>query len=133
MPEVTLPVIETLLSPPLRLLARRPASGALIGRGRLPNWQGGASFGAWGLSFTVADIPVGLGYTETLFHEYELPLFQIAVWYRDIEGLPHIQEQYSSRVEFGTWRFENGLAYAVDYWVLPFCSVSWSYLELPPN
>jgi len=130
MPDVIQPVAETLIHPPLGVCRPHLQPELLTGVGHLPRFaqpENGISYGAY---FTIEAIPDHLGRTSSNRPVYDLPLLTLTFLERLQTGVavPSWAVAVHQEQEVVRW-FSFPLA-AVEYYVLPGCSWSWSYLLL---
>ena len=130
MPDLTQPVAEILLSPPLGFLRPHLQPEILTGTGTLPRLSHVAVSLQYGCIFTAISIPPYLGHTTSLRPTYRYPLLEL--WFvaelgtgSGIRAAKTELNEPEAAVRF----FSLELA-SIEYSVLPGVEVAWSYLTL---
>jgi len=129
-PDLTQPVAEVLLSPPLGFLRPHLQPEILTGTGTLPRLSHVAVSLQYGCIFTAIVIPPYLGRTTSLRPTYRYPLLEI--WFvaelgtgTAVRAAKFDMSEPETSVRF----FSLELA-SIEYSVLPGVQVAWSYLML---
>lgn len=134
MPDISVPIFDTLVHPPLGLLTRSLIPGTFTGSGNLtrpaplaiPPFQ---NVNAYGLTWDIFTIASTVGFESGFPTVYEERICQLATVHTDVSGHDVISEYHEFNVEGIYWLWENaGPAYVhyeipsnvvlVLYWLL---------------
>jgi hypothetical protein len=129
-PDLTQPVAEVLLSPPLGFLHPHLQPEVLTGSGTLPRLSHVPVSLQYGCIFTAFTIPPGLGHTTSLRPTYRFPLMEL--WF--VAELGTTASVRAAKFEMTepemSVRFFSLELSSLEYSVLPGVEVAWSYLTL---
>lgn len=129
MVDLTTPVSEAILHPPLTVLTPFLQPELLSGNGTLPRWLlGEVGHPIHGVLFTVHTLPPYLGHTTGPFPEYFLPLAKIYYYAYLRTAATVISAVDEMHREELVWLRDNLGGPTVGYSVLPGVVLSWSYL-----
>lgn len=130
MPDLTQPVAEVLLSPPLGFLHPHLQPEVLTGSGTLPRLSHVPVSLQYGCIFTAVFIPPYLGRTTSLRPTYRFPLLEL--WFvAETAGTLAVRAAKTEMTEAeATVRFFSLELGSIEYSVLPGVEIAWSYLTL---
>lgn len=117
-----IPILETILHPPLGVL-RRELIGTLSGSGDLTHNTGASApfnnVNAYGLTWSIFTLPAGWGISYGYPNTYDPRLLQAATIHRDSAGHDIISEYHDFHAEGIFWLWENPGPQFVHYEISP--------------
>lgn len=109
------PILETLLHPPLGLLKRELITGTFSGAGSIDRVSGPVGVNAYGLTWDIVTIPDGYGYiigTPTVYYER---IIQAATSHVGLDSHELLSEWHEFNVEGAYWLWDNPLPHKIYY------------------
>lgn len=129
MPDLTTPISQALLHPPLTVLSPFLQPELLQGNGSLPRWLlGEVGHPIHGVLFTLNEVPPQLGRTFGAHPEWILPLAKIyyhAYLRTAVTVISRVDEMHGEEL---LWLADNLGGPTVEYNCLPGVKLAWSYL-----
>jgi len=119
MPDIDLPVIQTLAHPPIGFLRREIISGTFTGGGDLTRPSGPFNVDAWGLSWDFFSVPAPFGYDLGQPIVYHNRMIQLSANHAGTDGHVFISEFHSFFSEGIYWLWDNALPTNIHYEIAP--------------
>ena len=116
------PVLETILHPPIGLLTRHLITGVSTGAGDLTRPGGPPPFNnvdAYGLSWDFFTVPAGIGFELGSPNVYEQRMLQLSTIHTGLDGHDIISEYHGFAVEGIYWLWENPGPTRIHFEILP--------------
>lgn len=123
MADIPIPVVETLIHPPLGLVKRALITGVFSGEGSLSRPTGALppfnNVNAYGLTWSIFNIPAGWGRELGSPQYYEPRLVQLSTVHADYEGHQLISEWHDFFSEGVYWLWQNAGPLYVHFVISP--------------
>jgi hypothetical protein len=136
MPQISVPIIDVLLHPPLGLLQRELITGLISGPTDLTRNTGNLApfdnVNAYGLTWSFFTVPAEFGLTLGSPIVYEERMVQVSTVHTDFAGHDIISEYHGFSVEGIYWMWENPGPTRVHVEVAPGLSIQAYWLVVHP-
>ena len=118
-PSVELPVVNTLVSPPIALLRREVIPGTFTGAGDLTRPSGPLNVDAFGISWDFFSVPAPFGYELGNPILYDNRMLQLSIIHTSTDAHEFISEYHAFNAEgiYLTWA--NPFPTRVHYEIIP--------------
>lgn len=132
----TIPILETLLHPPLGAISQLLIPGLFTGSGDLTRATGALPpfnhVNAYGLTWTFFTIPAGFGSTPGTPIVYEERMLQASTIHTDFHGHDLISEWHSFFSDGVYWLWNNPGPTRVHFDIAPGLEIVFSWIVLQP-